>query len=87
MQTILPDFDQSNFQKGDPIDNPYFPVELGTVLFETGGGWDNSIARLYEIYAIPSIWVIDADGRAVLVGARGEQLEEMLGRLLGADTG
>lgn len=31
MTTLLPNFDAANFETGDPIDNPYFPLKPGTV--------------------------------------------------------
>ncbi|MGB8225714.1 MAG: TlpA disulfide reductase family protein [Sedimentisphaerales bacterium] len=31
-------------------------------LFEEGGGWNNSIARAFEISGIPSCWIIDKEG-------------------------
>ncbi len=31
MDTLLPDFSQATFESGQPIDNQYFPLNLGTV--------------------------------------------------------
>ncbi|HXV25718.1 MAG TPA: hypothetical protein VED46_15860 [Alphaproteobacteria bacterium] len=36
MSTILPDFDQAKFIPGSPVDNPYFPLDPGTVLSYRG---------------------------------------------------
>jgi len=49
MDTILPDFNESNFHPNDPVDHPYFPLPPGTV-FSHGGetdlAWENTNEEL-----------------------------------------
>ena len=52
-------------------------------LFEEGTGWANPIARQYGITAIPSIWVIDPEGRVAALKIWDEQLQAKLMELLG----
>ena len=40
MDTLLPDFDQTTFASGQPIDNQYFPLTPGTVLSYQGQLYD-----------------------------------------------
>jgi thiol-disulfide isomerase/thioredoxin len=50
-------------------------------LYEPGKTWDNSVARLYQIHGIPSVWIIDQQGRVVTVDASGGHVEEVVKEL------
>ncbi|MBI3886351.1 MAG: TlpA family protein disulfide reductase [Opitutae bacterium] len=40
--------------------------------FFDGGGWDNKLARRFQIGSIPALWVVGKDGRLIDVEARGK---------------
>jgi peroxiredoxin len=48
-----------------------------------GAGWDNKIARLYNVHSIPTTVLIDHQGVIRAVGLRGQQLYKKIGDLLG----
>jgi peroxiredoxin len=47
-----------------------------------GAGWDNKIARLYNIHSIPHTVLIDHQGVIRAIGLRGQQLYKRIGDLL-----
>jgi thiol-disulfide isomerase/thioredoxin len=49
-------------------------------------GWNNPLARKYDINAIPMTILIDRAGKVVEIGLRGEALEPAVARLLGDQT-
>lgn len=52
-----------------------------------GGGWDNRISRKFGIASIPTMWVLDREGRVVTTKARAGSLEGYLRPLLaGGET-
>ena len=51
-------------------------------LFEPGKGWSNAVARQYRVSGIPSIWVVDQDGRVASMNAWGEEIEKTVQELL-----
>lgn len=51
--------------------------------FFDGGGWNNKIARLYGVRAIPYAVLIDQDGVVKATGLRGPRLSSKIGDLLG----
>jgi peroxiredoxin len=48
----------------------------------SGKGWDSPVSRQYGIYSIPSVWLIDKDGKLISNNARGEKLENMVAEAL-----
>lgn len=44
--------------------------------------WQDPIAKLYNVRAIPASFVLDAEGRIVAKGLRGEALDQKIGELL-----
>lgn len=52
-------------------------------LFEDGAGWDHPLATYYGVMGIPTVILVDKDGKVVSMNARGPQLETELARLLG----
>jgi len=52
-------------------------------LFEADKGWDNSVARAFEVDGIPSVWVIDKEGIVAGMDLRGgEQIEQAVEKSL-----
>lgn len=51
-------------------------------IFEADKGWDNSVAKSFEIRGIPSIWVIDKGGKVVGMDLRGERVGLTVGKTL-----
>lgn len=51
-------------------------------IFEADKGWDNSVAKSFEIRGIPSVWVIDKGGKVVGMGLRGERVGLTVGKTL-----
>ena len=47
-----------------------------------GKWWKNDLVRLYDINAIPAMFLIDQEGKTVTTSARGEKLEAEVKRLL-----
>ncbi|HEY8387621.1 MAG TPA: TlpA disulfide reductase family protein [Parasegetibacter sp.] len=45
-------------------------------------GWQNEVAALYNVRAIPQNWLLDPDGKIIAVNMRGKQLEEKLAELI-----
>ena len=45
-------------------------------------GWQNSVAELYGIKAIPMNFLLDKEGKIVAKGLRGEDLEKKLAELV-----
>lgn len=57
-------------------------------LFQDGGGWDHPIAAYYGIMGIPTVILVDKEGKVVSLNARGPELGRQLKELLGpADAG
>ena len=50
--------------------------------FYDGKGWGNSVARLYNVYAIPFTILLDREGKVREVNLRGETLIEKVGELV-----
>ena len=48
----------------------------------SGKGWESPVSRQYGIYSIPSVWLIDKDGKLISNNARGEKLENMVAEAL-----
>ena len=44
----------------------------------SGEGWNSPVSRQYGIYAIPTMWLIDKEGKLISHKARGEKLESMI---------
>ncbi len=47
-----------------------------------GQGWDSTIPQQYGIRSIPSMWLIDKEGKLISNNARGEKLENMVAEAL-----
>ena len=43
-------------------------------VFEDGAGWDHPMATYYGVMAIPTVILVDKEGKVVSLNARGEQL-------------
>ncbi|MDM4014433.1 peroxiredoxin family protein [Roseiconus lacunae] len=52
-------------------------------LFKEGAGWKHPMAVKYGINAIPSVWLVDKEGKVVSLSARGDELGRQLEQLLG----
>ncbi len=48
-----------------------------TQLFEENKNWENSVARVYEIRGIPSVWIIDKEGNVVGMDIHSSRIEEI----------
>ena len=48
----------------------------------SGEGWNSPVSRQYGIYAIPTMWLIDKEGKLISHKARGEKLESMIAEAL-----
>ena len=48
----------------------------------SGEGWNSPVSRQYGIYAIPTMWLIDKEGKLISHKARGEKLESMIVKAL-----
>ena len=48
----------------------------------SGKGWNSPVSRKYGISAIPTMWLIDKDGKLISHQARGEKLESMIAEAL-----
>ena len=48
-------------------------------------GWDNPVARKYEIDSIPTMILLDQQGRVVSTDVRGEELGMIVAKLLGKE--
>ena len=44
----------------------------------SGKGWDSPVSQQYGIYSIPSMWLIDKEGKLISYKARGEKLESLI---------
>jgi len=53
-------------------------------LFQEPGGWENEIANYYGVMAIPTVILVDKEGKVVTLNARGDELGRQLEMLLGA---
>lgn len=42
-------------------------------------GWNSVVTDVYEIHAIPQLFILDADNRILAEGLRGEELEKFIG--------
>lgn len=49
------------------------------------GGWSNSAAKLYAVNSIPANFLLDADGKIIAKGLRGENLRTEVARLLAGE--
>jgi len=54
-------------------------------LYEEGKEWDNSFAQAFDISSTPSVWIIDKETTVRGFHLRGEEIENMLDRLLNED--
>lgn len=45
-------------------------------------GWDNVVAKLYNVRAVPQNWLIDPNGKIIATNMRGKELEEKLAKAL-----
>lgn len=52
-------------------------------LFEEGMGWENSVARLYEVDGIPHVLIVDQEGVIRAYDPAGRQIDRALEELLG----
>ncbi|WP_143544038.1 peroxiredoxin family protein [Rhodopirellula sp. MGV] len=52
-------------------------------LFKEDAGWKHPMAVEYGINAIPSVWLVDKEGKVVSLNARGDELGKQLAKLLG----
>ena len=54
-------------------------------LFEPtkGAGWNNPVVEYYGITGIPTVILVDQEGKVVSLNARGPELGRLLGELLG----
>lgn len=48
----------------------------------SGEGWNSPVSRQYGIYAIPTMWLIDKEGKLISHKARGKKLESMIAKAL-----
>lgn len=48
----------------------------------SGKGWDSPVSRQYGIYGIPTMWLIDREGKLISNNARGEKLESLVAAAL-----
>jgi peroxiredoxin len=55
---------------------------ISWVQYFDGAGWDNKIARLYNVHSIPQTVLIDHQGVIRAVGLRGQQLYKKIGDLI-----
>ena len=46
------------------------------------GYWDNEVSNLYAVRSIPANFLLDADGKIIAKGLRGEKLREKISELL-----
>jgi thiol-disulfide isomerase/thioredoxin len=51
----------------------------------TGRGMDDPFAKLYTISALPTVWLLDKNGKIVDQDARGERLEPLIRKYLELD--
>ena len=51
-------------------------------LFEVGKTWENSVAKAFEIRAIPSVWVIDKEGNTAGMNLYGDKVEQTIEKSL-----
>jgi peroxiredoxin len=49
-------------------------------------GWDNKVAQLYVVRAVPQNYLLDPDGRIIGINLRGEALENKLQEVLGTGS-
>lgn len=54
-------------------------------LFEDGAGWKHPVAVHYGIQGIPTVILVDQQGKVVSLNARGPELGRLLEKLLGSD--
>jgi peroxiredoxin len=47
-----------------------------------GKGWENAIARQYGVYSIPTMLLLDREGRVARAGVRGPMLEQAVAEVL-----
>lgn len=52
------------------------------LIVEEGREWDNSVAQLYGVRAIPKTVLIDRNGKIAQIGLRGRELHDAIGKLL-----
>ena len=48
----------------------------------SGEGWNSPVSQQYGIYAIPTMWLIDKEGKLIDHKARGEKLEKLVAEAL-----
>ena len=44
-------------------------------------GWNSVVTDVYEIHAIPQLFILDADNKIIAEGLRGEELEQFIAGL------
>jgi thiol-disulfide isomerase/thioredoxin len=52
-------------------------------LFQDGAGWEHPVATYYGVMAIPTVILVDREGKVVSLNARGPELGQHLGNLFG----
>lgn len=45
-------------------------------------GWENKIALMYQVKAVPQNWLLDPSGKIIAINLKGEALSRKLGELL-----
>jgi len=51
-------------------------------LYEPGRGWENSLARAFDVKALPSLWLFDREGNAAAANLTPAQAEAEITRML-----
>jgi len=70
-------------EHGEEIKKHFAAYELPwPVAHEEGKIWDNSVASAYEVRGIPSIWIIDRQGRVAAMNAWGDGIGATVDRLV-----
>jgi len=58
-----------------------------TILHTKGAGWKHPVAVEYGIRSVPTMFLVDRDGKIVTDNARGKKLHELLNDLIGPPNG
>ena len=57
------------------------------ILYSEGAVWDNPIAVYYGVHSVPTMFLVDKQGKVVSLRARGKELDRLLAELLGPPQG